>query len=201
VILVLGDMLLLIGVLALLFREDWRAGAALTLFALFALAVLRHGSEFAVPALIEERTASATLFGFLEERLAGMDDIRANGAGAHVLRGFQHVGRDLYEKAWRAEVRGASLYGVVAALFALGYGLALGMGAYLYHAGAITIGTVYLFFQYTELLRRADQIIVLKDGRAEAAGTLDALLATSAEMRRLWAVDLAEPEVGPEVVG
>src|SRR5512138_2919364 len=28
------------------------------------------------------------------------------------------------------------------------------MGAYLYQAGAITIGTVYLFFQYTELLRR-----------------------------------------------
>ena len=41
-----------------------------------------------------------------------------------------------------------------AALFALGYALALGMGAYLYQAGAITIGTVYLFFQYTELLRR-----------------------------------------------
>jgi ATP-binding cassette subfamily B protein len=64
------------------------------------------------------------------------------------------VARDLYEKAWRAGVRGASLFGVVAALFGLGYGLALGMGAYLYHAGAITIGTVYLFFQYTELLRR-----------------------------------------------
>ena len=154
VILVLGNVLLLIGVLALLFREEWRAGTALTLFALFALAVLRRSSEFAVPALIEERAASATLFGFLEERLAGLDDIRANGAGAHVLRGFQHVARDLYEKAWRAGVRGASLYGVVAALFALGYGLALGMGAYLYHAGAITIGTVYLFFQYTELLRR-----------------------------------------------
>jgi ATP-binding cassette subfamily B protein len=153
VILVLGNVLLLIGVLALMFREDWRAGAALTLFALFALAVLRHSSKFAVPALIEERAASATLFGFLEERLAGLDDIRANGAGAHVLRGFQRVAGDLYEKAWRAGVRGATLFGVVAALFALGYGLALGMGAYLYHAGAITIGTVYLFFQYTELLR------------------------------------------------
>jgi len=46
-------------------------------------------------------------------------------------------------------------------------------------------------------LRRADHIIVLKDGRVEAPGALDELLETCEEMQRLWHGDISEAKSGP----
>lgn len=163
VIQVFGSGLLLIGVLVVLFNEDARVGAALALFTLVALVVLGRSRNMAVSSMREDREARARLASFLEERLAGLDDLRANGGGSYVMQRLYLTMRQLTTKGHAAAMMSARLWIITTGLFVLGYALALSIGAYLFNAGLISIGTVYLFFQYTTLLRRpleqiADQL-------------------------------------------
>jgi ATP-binding cassette subfamily B protein len=172
VIQVVGNLLLLIGVLVALFVEDWRIGLALTLFTLAALWVLSRIRGIAVPAMINQRQTTAEVFGFLEERLSGLQDIRANGAGDHVMRGLHRVMAGAYwagRKAWRMD---GTMWGITLGMFSLGYVLAFAVGAYLFASGSITLGTVYLIFQYTEMLRRPLDVITeqLKEFAKASAG-------------------------------
>ncbi|MCC7353307.1 MAG: ABC transporter ATP-binding protein, partial [Anaerolineae bacterium] len=153
VIQIAGNFLLLLGILALLFREDWRVGLLLTAFALLSLFILGRLAYIAVPYWKAQRQANADLFGYLEERLAGTEDIRANGAKAYVMRGLYVLMRVLMEKSRKAGVVGNILVvNAIVFLFALGMAIALGIGAYLYLAGAVTIGTVYIIYVYSTMI-------------------------------------------------
>src|ERR687886_1723921 len=159
VVYVLGNAVLLLGVLALLFGVDWRIGLATTGFVVVALALLNRFRNFAVPHWAAARQASADLFGYLEERLGGTEDIRSSGAAAYAMRGFYACSRDLLYKQRRAGLMGLMTAQTTFILFALGTAVSLTLAAYLFRAGAITIGTVYLVFNYTEMLMRPlDQI-------------------------------------------
>ncbi len=149
-----SNFLLLAGALALLFREDWRVGTGMTLFALASLALLFRIRSFAVPFWQAVRERDAAFYGFLGEQLSGTEDVRALGATSYVMRRFYEHLRGWLPVTFRAGLAGYTMWTSTVAVFAIGNALAFGLGAYLYRAGAITIGTVYLIFYYTELLRR-----------------------------------------------
>jgi ATP-binding cassette subfamily B protein len=154
VVRLLGSALMLIGILVVLFLEDWRVGLGLALFALASLIMLAKVRSFAVEASAAEREASAHLFGFIEERLSGLDDIRANGAGPYTMRRFHQVVRDFTNRTERAWLRRAVIWVMSMGLFGAGRVLALVLGAALFLSGAFTIGTVYLVLHYMLMLFR-----------------------------------------------
>src|SRR3989441_12007867 len=151
---VLGNAVLLAGVLVLLFRADWRVGIVYTVFTATALVILRRLIESAVPYWKEARQTSAILLGFLEERLSGTEDIRASGAVPYVMRRLYEALRNQLEKSRRAWLRGTMMWATTAGLLAVGNAIAFWMGAYLLRQGVITLGARDLFFPFTRKLRR-----------------------------------------------
>jgi ATP-binding cassette subfamily B protein len=154
VVRVLGNLLLLCGILFALLLEDWRVSAAFTLYAVFTLFALNRVRNLAIPHNKALRAASADLFGFLEEQLAGTEDIRSSGAADFVIRGLyklQYVILGHWRKAWRMFwvlrlTAGMSLVVGTMMAFVAGY--------HLFQNGVITIGTVYLIVHYTNLTAR-----------------------------------------------
>jgi ABC-type multidrug transport system fused ATPase/permease subunit len=149
---VLGNLLLVLGILIVMFLEDWRVGTGLAVYSVLVLFVLSRTWKISLPHMAALRETSAQLSGFWEERLAGTEDISANGGWGYVLwRMFQLLCEQMH-RGRKANVTGALVMGTANFLFALCNAIGLALGAYLYWREAVTIGTVYLIFQYTSLL-------------------------------------------------
>jgi len=145
---VMGNALLVVGILALLFREDVRVGAGLTLYVLITLLFLAAMQRLAVPRWAAGRQASAELFGFMEERISGTEDIRASGAEPYVLNRLYRLMRAWLEKRRAANVLSVLVVSLTNLLYVVGYAIGLAVGVYLYTQGAATIGTAYIIVYY-----------------------------------------------------
>lgn len=182
VVYVLGNGVLLVGVLALLYHVDWRVGLTMSAFVLVALVAILRIRAVATPSWAAERQASADFYGFLGEYLAGLEDIRSSGAGAFVLRRFAEVMRLWLAITRKAQMWGYGMGATSLGLFALGMAASLALSGMLFKDGLLTIGTVYLIFQCTEMLRQPteqirNEIQDLQQADASIA-RIEALLAT-----------------------
>jgi len=151
---VLGNIVLLIGVLAVVARESLLAFVAFLVFSLFALAVLTKIRFVAVREWDRVREVSAQMYGFIGERLAGTEDIRSSGAEWYVNNGLVQHHREWYRARKSSIVKGSLIWTSTMATFAVGNGVAFATGGYLWATGVASIGTVYLLFHYIDLLRK-----------------------------------------------
>ncbi len=148
----MSNLLLLLVMLALFFIISWLVGVVMLAFALFALALLSYLRGRSIPFWGEQRRMSATYYGFISERLHGLEDIRANGADQAVMRSYYQVLRN-WLPINNPTIRISAQMGIsMLFLYVCGTALALGLGLYLWGLHAISLGTVYVLFAYTNAL-------------------------------------------------
>jgi len=180
---VLASIILLVGVLFMLFREDWRAGIGLSIFALLAIVIMMRVRTIGVPRWVALRQQSAEAFGFLGEVLNGTEDIRASGATAYFTRRFDDILRNWLPLRRQAVLAFSMIWSTTLMLFALGTCFAFGLGYSLWSIGAISAGTVYLIFNYTELMRQPIEQLRVQAEDLQRAGASVARVRELLEMQ------------------
>ncbi|TFE25989.1 ABC transporter ATP-binding protein [Cohnella luojiensis] len=149
-----GNLLLMLGIIILLFRENVLIGSAMLVFVIVAVYIIQWIRKFALPVWTRWRQINAEYYGFIGEHLEGTEDTRANGATGFVMNRFYSLLRKMLPIRKKAFLGFASMWITTIIIFALGNAMAFAISAYLWNKGSITIGTVYLIFYYTELLAK-----------------------------------------------
>lgn len=186
VIQILGSFLLLIGILIAIFGEDWRLGLVFALFVICSMFALNMVRGVAIGYHRRRREMFADLFGFIEERLAGTEDVRSSGAVQYVLIGLSkrmHAIQQIWLKAslkqrWVQFVGGMSL--------AVGLTIAVVGGYTLYQQGVFTVGTAFMLVTYMNQMRRPIRILTVQ---------LENLQNIGASTARLFELRAIEPKI------
>ena len=177
-----GNVVLLAGVLVASLLVDWRAGLLIAVAAGAAVAVMLRLRVAGVPASDAGREVQGQLYGDLEERLGGLEDIRANGAGDYAVHRLQEHSSRWWHTARKAGLVGGAGYAGAASAFTVGSVLTLALGVALNRSGQLSIGSMLALFRYSQMVREPIERMgeQLREMQKAIAGTRRAarLLAT-----------------------
>lgn len=147
-----SHIVLTLGILVLLYKENAVIGAVMTVFIVSAVLMMRSINSFAVPRFAALREFTADFYGYIGEILGSTEDIRSNGAQEKIIWHYRRLLRRWFPIRFKSTMAMRTMWSTTVAIFAVGNALAFGIGGVLWSKGLITVGTVYLIFHYTEML-------------------------------------------------
>lgn len=147
-----ASLLLIGGVLVVLFTEGPLPGlVGLGSFALGVAAMLAV-SSLSVKAWAGIRASSAEMMSFVEEHIAGREEVKALGADRYVLRRLMALSARHWRLRWRARALETTAAGVTYVTWVLGQFAMLLLAWSLYRNGSLSLGTAMMLFFYADLL-------------------------------------------------
>ena len=199
---VTGNLLLLLGIIGVLTVVDWRIGLPFALLLLVTIVLLTYFRRRAVPFWEIAHEGSAEVFGFLEERLAGTEDIRSSGANEYVFQQFGDV-LNMRASRWRkAWTMNFSVMSIIRSMNGIMYVMALALGYYFFTHNLITLGTAYILIYYTTMLGRPLREISQQIQDLQRAGgsilRVEQLYATTSKIEDGQGADIADGPLAVE---
>ncbi|MCY7484804.1 ABC transporter ATP-binding protein [Paenibacillus alvei] len=149
---VIGSFILLAGILGFMFTVNWPIALAMAIFTLLSIGFMTFIRNMGVSSSKDERAASASLFGLVEERIAGIEDVQANGAVPYVINRFHQAMHKVFRTGRKAWMLRVVPWNTTVVLFAIAVTVVLLLGVHYYLIGQISLGTLFLIFQYTQML-------------------------------------------------
>jgi ATP-binding cassette subfamily B protein len=149
---IVGSFILLIGILSFMFVYNWPIALVMTVFTCVSIAVMIYIRDLGVSTTRAERQANASLFGLIEERIAGIEDVQTNGSVPYVMKRFHLAMRTVFQNGRKAWMLRVIPWNATVILFTIAVTVVLLMSVHLYLTDRISLGTLFLFFQYTQML-------------------------------------------------
>ncbi len=154
IIKVMGNGVLLTGILVLLWIESWIVGLGISIFTVLMLVGLFRLHGITVPWQKAIRATSAEMYGFIGEQIDGTEDIEANGATGFMLSRFDDIQRTWLPQVVRGWTGWSLMWVSSMVLYFASLVIVFVLGSWLFGVGSLTIGSVYLVFQYVEMAHR-----------------------------------------------
>ena len=147
---VIQAIMLVIGTLAIIYTENIWVGVIETVYVVFVFCIFGRIHNIAVPKWRTDREHSAKFYGYLGECLDAREDVKPNGAVPVVMSKLNQLLKSWMPDNIRAGVFGMTSYAVHIFMAAISYAIVFGCGAFLWRRGVITVGTIFLFYQYNQ---------------------------------------------------
>jgi len=149
---IISSILVILGISCMLMVENLMLGAVMLIpNTIIAIALLKL-HNIAVPKWVNAREKSSDLFGFIEEYINGKEDIKARKAQGFVFNKLEKKLNEYLIFTRKASFTSNLSIVIINSLYFIGNSIGFGTAIFLYTRGSISLGVLYLVFNYLSIL-------------------------------------------------
>jgi ATP-binding cassette subfamily B protein len=148
----LGNFLLLIGIIAIITVHSWKLGLAFTTIVLISFVVFHGIRILSIPLWTKLMEKSSKFYGLVSEILSAKAELKINGGLKYVNDKLQSLNNSWGSSNRKAWLVGDSVWYMTLFLVSVSTFITYKISASLWESNLVSIGTIYMITQYMDMI-------------------------------------------------